>query len=72
MAKMPDIRIVGPFEWVERTQTCDAVDDPALQAIENNPGWKLIGVGVGNDGQTTLTFGWPWPQEEKANADRNT
>ena len=46
--------------WVENTQTVDAIDKDVVQALESNPGWRLIGVGVGAGGQTTLTFGWPW------------
>lgn len=51
---------MGDLTWVEQTITVDAID-PATKAIEQNPGWRLLGVGVGSGGQTTLTFGWPWP-----------
>jgi hypothetical protein len=47
------------FSWVEETQTVDAID-PAVKAIDDNPGWKLLHVGTGSGGQTTLTYGWPW------------
>lgn len=45
--------------WVEQTQTVYP-DDPALRAIEANPGWRLIAAGDDAEGRTTLTFGWPW------------
>lgn len=48
--------------WVEETWTVDAID-PAVSALDVNPGWRLIGVGVGQAGQTTLTYGWPWPEQ---------
>ena len=48
-------------EWVEQTRTVDAVDHQAVQAIEANPGWRLIHAGIGEAGQTALTYGWPWP-----------
>lgn len=48
------------YAWVERTMTLDAID-PAVKATDDNPGWRLLGVGVGSSGQTTLTYGWPWP-----------
>jgi hypothetical protein len=53
----------GPpdLTWVERTQTVNAID-PAVKAIEENPGWRLIATGLGTSGQTMLTFGWPWPE----------
>lgn len=44
--------------WVEQTMTVDA-EDPAKRAIEDNPGWRLLHVGMGKGGQTTLTYGWP-------------
>lgn len=54
-----------PLTWVEFTQTFDAID-PAVKAIDANPGWRLLGVGVGAYGQTTLTYGWGWPPAESA------
>jgi hypothetical protein len=48
------------YAWVEQTQTIDATD-PAIKAVEANPSWHLLHVGAGSDGQTTLTYGWPWP-----------
>lgn len=48
--------------WVEKTWTIDAIDS-AVSALDANPGWRLIGVGVGQAGQTTLTYGWPWPEQ---------
>ena len=49
-----------PLAWVEQTVTVDAIGDPAKAAIEGNPGWRLLHVGMGSGGQTTLTYGWPW------------
>lgn len=51
---MPDL------DWVEQVQTVDAIDREVVRAIEDNPGWKLLHVGMGSGGQTTLTYGWPW------------
>lgn len=47
--------------WVEQTMTIDAIDKTAKEATEANPGWRLLHVGMGSGGQTTLTYGWPWP-----------
>lgn len=55
--------------WVTRTHTVDAVEAPAVQVLEDNPGWRLIGVGTGSGGQTTLTYGWPWPDDEPEEPD---
>jgi hypothetical protein len=49
-----------PLTWVEQTAVIDAID-PARRAIEENGGWRLLHVGMGSGGQTTLTYGWPWP-----------
>lgn len=51
------------LRWVEKTITVDATD-PAKDPIEDNPGWKLIHAGTGPEGQTTLTYGWPWTQSD--------
>lgn len=64
-----DYRTVGPeivpdageLGWVEQTITLDAIDRTAVKATADNPGWKLLHVGMGDGGQTTLTYGWPWP-----------
>lgn len=48
------------LDWVEQVQTVDATDNTVVQALDANPGWKLLAVGVGMGGQTTLTYGWPW------------
>lgn len=53
----------GSLTWVEQTITVDAID-PAKDAIEANPGWRLLHVGTGSGGQTTLTYGWPWTTGE--------
>lgn len=45
--------------WVEQTEMVDAID-PVVRALEQNPGYRLIGTGTGSGGQTTLTYGWPW------------
>ncbi len=50
----------APLTWVEETLTIDAID-PAVKAVDENPGWRLLAVGMGSGGQTTLTYGWPWP-----------
>lgn len=61
MATAPTVQ---DLTWVEQTMTVDAVDGSAVRAIEANPGWRLLHVGFGTGGQTTLTYGWPWPSEE--------
>lgn len=43
---------------VTRTITVDAVDTAKKKAIEDNPGWRLLHVGLGTSGQTNLTYGW--------------
>lgn len=53
------------FEWVDQVQTVDATDFDVVNAINENPGWRLIGVGQGPHGQTTLTYGWPWPGRDE-------
>ncbi len=53
------------YTWVTQTHTVDAIDRNVVCAMETNPGWRLIGVGVGSGGQTTLTFGWPWPGDDE-------
>lgn len=58
---MTDEPIAPGFTWVEQTVTLDAIDTVAVSAINDNPGWRLIAVGTGSGGQTTLTYGWPWP-----------
>jgi hypothetical protein len=57
------------LSWVEQTQTVDATDRTVVQAIEANPGWRLLHVGTGNGGQTTLTYGWPYPQSGRGGTD---
>lgn len=52
------------YSWVEQVQTVDAIDYSVVEAINNNPGWHLIGVGTGSSGHTTLTYGWPWPENK--------
>lgn len=49
------------LSWVELIQTLDAIDVFPVEAALSTPGWRLLGVGVGSGGQTTLTFGWPYP-----------
>lgn len=51
---------MSDLTWVDRTMVIDAIDT-ARTAIEDNPGWRLLHVGMGSGGQTTLTYGWPWP-----------
>lgn len=53
--------VEASLTWVERVQTVDAID-PVVEAIQQNPGWRLLHVGTGAGGQTTLTYGWPWPE----------
>lgn len=50
-----------PLAWVELTTTVDAIDRVVVAAIEANGGWRLLATGMGSSGQTTLTYGWPWP-----------
>lgn len=45
-------------QWVERVQVVEVTDSRAIEAINNNNSWRLIGVS-----ETTLTYGWPWSQE---------
>ncbi len=47
--------------WVDQTETVDAEDKDVVRALEANDGWRLLHVGMGKGGQTTLTYGWPWP-----------
>ena len=49
------------LDWVEQVKTVDACETTVVDAMDANPGWKLLGVGAGLGGQTTLTYGWPWP-----------
>ena len=58
---MSDEPIAPGFTWVEKILTVDAIDAVAVSALDENAGWRLIAVGVGSGGQTTLTYGWPWP-----------
>lgn len=58
MSAEPDL------SWVTNTVTVDAVDKLVVATIEANPGWRLLHVGTGQGGQTTLTYGWPWPSTE--------
>lgn len=48
--------------WVKQVCTVDAIDKEPVRAFHANPAWQLIGVGVGEAGQTTLTYGWPWEE----------
>jgi hypothetical protein len=50
--------------WVEMTKTTDAINVNVIDALEGDPQWRLIGVGIGSGGQTTLTYGWPWQTSE--------
>lgn len=52
--------------WVTQTQTVDAIERDVTRAMEANPGWRLLHVGMGSGGQTTLTYGWPWQPPELA------
>ena len=60
MAKVKDITVnVRPsYGWLKGIATVDAEDRVPVSAMVDNPGWHLLGVGVGHAGQTTLTFGW--------------
>lgn len=51
---------MSDLTWVEQVQTVLATDYTVVEAINNNPGWRLIATGVDPNGQTTLTYGWPW------------
>lgn len=51
---------MSDLTWVDQTMVIDAID-PARKALDENPGWRLLHVGMGSGGQTTLTYGWPWP-----------
>lgn len=46
--------------WVTDTKTVDAIETGVVAALNANRGWKLLHVGTGAGGQTTLTYGWPW------------
>jgi hypothetical protein len=48
------------LSWVDQVQTVYALDSDAVNALNENAGWRLIATGVGPEGQTTLTYGWPW------------
>lgn len=48
------------LSWVTETKTVDAIEADVVTALDANPGWKLLHVGIGSGGQTTLTYGWPW------------
>lgn len=39
--------------------TVDAVDFEMVDSIANNEGWEYLHAGVGANGQSCLTFGWP-------------
>ncbi len=47
------------LSWIEKIMVLDAVDKVPVEATLDNSGWKLLHVGSGKGGQTTLTFGWP-------------
>jgi hypothetical protein len=55
--------VLSDLSWVERTEVIDAIDTDARRALDANPGWRLLHVGSGSGGQTTLTYGWPWTQD---------
>lgn len=54
------------LRWVTDIQTVDAIDSGPVAAMLGNPGWRLLGVGIGSAGQTVLTFGWPDPRGTKS------
>lgn len=51
--------------WVQKIVTVDAIDQDTVEATTNNGDWRLIAVGQGAHGQTTLTFGWPYPDGDQ-------
>jgi hypothetical protein len=55
---------LDPFGWVTEIKTVDAIETSLVDALVGNPGWRLLHVGTGGGGQTTLTFGWPWEEPE--------
>ncbi len=58
------------FSWVVDIRTVDAIDRSVVNAMVDNPGWLLLHAGVGEAGQTTLTFAWPAPSitDERSDA----
>jgi len=49
---------MSDLSWVKRISVVDAIDKTPVKAMMDNPGWHLLHVGLGEGGQTTLTFGW--------------
>jgi hypothetical protein len=60
---------MSDLTWVEQVQTVLAMDFAVVEAINENHGWRLIATGVDHRGQTTLTYGWPWPDNTAADDD---
>jgi hypothetical protein len=59
---------MGDLTWVTQVCIVDA-EDPVVSAMMDNDGWRLLATGTGMGGQTTLTFGWPWPSAEAGDTD---
>ena len=53
------------YGWVQQLKTIDATDTEPANAMMENPGWRLLAIGSGAGGQTTLTFGWPWRDNDE-------
>lgn len=49
------------YTWVQRTTTVSPLDS-AHEAIQNNASWRLIATGIDPNGETILTYGWPWEE----------
>ncbi len=60
------VKVGGDLDWITRIDVIDAEDRTGVDAKLNNPGWHLLHVGTGKEGQTTLTWGWgDKPTEEE-------